>query len=420
MKKKLFYFALVFQTFMASYAQGWTVLSSPTSDAIKSCWFVTDNVGWIITDTTVFKTTDGGISWGELAVPSVPSTTLRVFNSVHFISANVGVIGCGNTPLPGYDPATASTILWTNDGGLTWEYKDLGSSESFVNDVKLVDNLTAYAIGKMGRCKKTVDGGMTWTLCNFDVSPQFNSFKLAAITTDTVYFAGLDVGFFTNGAFGSTVDGGSNWNVFTVSNFAMRAISFQTAQIGFLGGGSGVILGTNDGGDSWVTETTDTADGTILDLSFANPNLGWAVTDSGRILHTVDSGATWNTEYTAPVSLRSVCFSAGSSVGFAVGDSGTLLKYDASLGVDHQATANNFAVYPNPSSGAVTINLVNAGSGAKSVSLYTLFGQLIKQHTLFSDSALTIDRDNVAAGVYLATVSQGNDLLGTTKIVFKD
>ncbi|WP_291131689.1 YCF48-related protein [Flavobacterium sp. UBA7682] len=420
MKKSLFYFALLFFSFTSSNAQEWIAITSPTTADFKSCSFVTATLGWIITDTAVYKTTDGGITWVAQIVPAIPSNDVRVFSSIHFISDTVGIIGCANTLSPGFNPASLSNVLWTNNGGATWEYKDLGAAGDSVNDAKLVDTLIAYAIGRAGMCKKTVDGGLTWTPCDFSVSPQSNSFKLAAISPDTVYFGGLDFGFFTNGSFGSTLDGGVNWDVVTVSNYTMRAIAFTSSQIGFLGGGFGTILGTNDGGASWTTETTDVSDGSILDISFATATLGWAVTDSGRILHTADAGATWNTEFTTSSSLRSVSFSADSSIGYAVGDSGTLLKYGTSLGIEQQPLAVGFTVYPNPSQGAMNINLANTGSGEKSVSVYTMLGQLIKTNTFPSDTEISISRDKLPAGIYLITLTQGSKFLGSTKIIFKD
>lgn len=420
MKKSLFYFALLLFSFTVSHAQEWAAIPSPTTANLKSCTFLSATLGWIITDTAVYKTTDGGVTWVEQVVPVVPDNDVRVFNSVHFISDTVGIIGCGNTLSPEFNPASLSTILWTNNGGTTWEYKDLGAADESVNDAKLVNASIAYAIGKAGKCKKTVDGGLTWIPCNFQVSPQSNSYKMAVVTPDVVYFGGLDYGFFSFGTFGSTLDGGLNWDILNVTSFSMRAISFSSIQTGFLGGGFGTILGTTDGGASWVTETVDAPDSNIFDISFANATLGWAVADTGKILHTMDAGVTWNTEFTASNPLRSVCFSSGSNVGYAVGDSGTLLKYSSSLGIEQQPSAVGFTIYPNPSQDTVNINLVNAVSGVKSVSVYNLLGQLIKTNTFSSDTDVSISRDNLPAGIYVVTLTQGSEVLGSTKIIFKD
>jgi photosystem II stability/assembly factor-like uncharacterized protein len=105
--------------------QNWTPLVSPSSLSILSCSFINENVGWVISGNSIHKTSDGGISWTAQAFPVMPN---RFFNSVHFINENVGIIAC--TQYSGYNPDLISTTLWTNDGGLTWEYKDVGNSST--------------------------------------------------------------------------------------------------------------------------------------------------------------------------------------------------------------------------------------------------------------------------------------------------
>ena len=54
--------------------------------------------------------------------------------------------------------------------------------------------------------------------------------------------------------------------------------------------GTGLILHTTDGGDTWDAQESGTSD-SLASIHFVDSNVGWAVGLYGTILHTTTGGA---------------------------------------------------------------------------------------------------------------------------------
>ena len=101
---------------------------------------------------------------------------------------------------------------------------------------------------------------------------------------------------------------------------------------GWAVGARGIILSTEDGGESWTPQPTPReAHGRLLfKLFFRDALTGWVVGSNGTILHTQDGGATWELQKTpvecAHIDLYGVWFSgAERERGWVVGEEGILL-----------------------------------------------------------------------------------------------
>ncbi len=396
------------------HAQNWNPIPSPTSDRISSCSFINETTGWITTSAAIYKTTDGGQTWTSQSFPATPAHNARFFNRVQFINENTGIIACGNYLYSGHDPALVSTILWTTDGGATWEYKGLGSDNDYDLDAKLVNETTAYEIGQYGTCKKTTDGGATWTDVGFN--GMYSGSRLFPISQTKVYFSGLD-NFGLFGAFGKTTNGGSAWSVNTISsNKSMQALYFVDANTGWIGGYSGEMKKTIDGGNSWLYCYTAITS-VIADIAFKNADQGWAVTDEGEIIITSDGGATWNQQYQASNTLTALAMTP-SGVGYAVGNNGLILKLNPNLGIP-SSEPKNISIYPNPATSIVNIHIEGIDIGGKSFAVYNSLGQCVKPIAPIANEITTIDCGNLAAGVYFINLQQDNSVIATTKLVVR-
>jgi photosystem II stability/assembly factor-like uncharacterized protein len=63
----------------------------------------------------------------------------------------------------------------------------------------------------------------------------------------------------------------------------------------------GLILATEDGGETWVRQRVDTAvDQPLFSVHFRDAHEGWAVGLWSLVLHTTDGGKTWETMKVAP------------------------------------------------------------------------------------------------------------------------
>lgn len=416
MKKNLLLLALVLSNLTIGYSQTWSQLVSPTTLDIVSCSFVNENVGWMVSQNSIYKTLDGGTSWIEQNAPSSPVNDIVTFNKIHFIDATNGIIACSNLLSAGYDPTHVSSVLWTTNGGETWVFKDLGNGTTFINDARLVNANTAFTIGNGGHGRKTVDAGATWTTFNYPTSPNSTASSIAAINENIVYFAGVEAGFFHYGSFGKTIDAGENWIVSNVSGNNMRTLYFTDALNGWIGGNGGVIKQTTDGGDFWSTSNTN-VDSAITDIAFTNSLDGWAVTDDAKIIHSTDGGVNWSLAYTATMPIRSVSFANG--IGFAVGDAGTLLKYSSTLGLPDTASTTGFSFYPNPTDNIINVLLDNVGQGSNTINIYNALGQIVKKVENITSQTTIINRENMPAGIYFIQLNQDNKKLASSKLVVK-
>ncbi|MDD4856536.1 MAG: YCF48-related protein, partial [Candidatus Krumholzibacteria bacterium] len=73
--------------------------------------------------------------------------------------------------------------------------------------------------------------------------------------------------------------------------YDFEAIHFPTASVGYIVGGSGVIYKTDDGGTTWVKQTSPVTTA-LYDVFFTDATHGFAVGASGVIIYTTD-GSTW-------------------------------------------------------------------------------------------------------------------------------
>lgn len=396
--KKLLLFVLIF---VAEYVYGqfWEPIESPTNSALVDCSFINQDTGWIITNYEIFKTTNGGVSWINQEFPSTPGIT-RLFNRIHFIDSQIGIIACGNY-LYGNNPNLTSPVLWTTDGGENWINKGSGNP-SFYLDGKLASATTAYIVGQYGNAKKTIDGGDSWVSCGFTFG--YSGSKLYPVNQDTVYFVGID-NFEFEGVFSKTENGCIN-GVVTIfpSMTKMRAIYFQDYLNGWIGGSDGEIKYTNDGGSNWFSSNTSISD-VIIDLIFTDSLNGWAVTSYGKILKTSDKGQNWYIEHTATPELNAICMTTPNNIGYAVGDY-DLLKTTFASGSESSNADLGIKVFPNPFNDKLIVQFLNNPSINAKIEIYDLLGQLILEEEIKTKES-EFDLVNLFSGTYVLKVMNG-------------
>jgi photosystem II stability/assembly factor-like uncharacterized protein len=156
------------------------------------------------------------------------------------------------------DSTNYGTILFTRNGGDTWERQGEGSAalqDIDLLDVWAVDSNTVWAVGSNNTILKTMDGGKNWTrvpapLNRSDVL--LLSVSLAG--NDNVWISGIP------GIVYNSKDDGSTWTVFDTNFFRhgiMQGIHAVNPQTVYVAGGvgtatvKGFIARTLDGGLTW-------------------------------------------------------------------------------------------------------------------------------------------------------------------------
>ena len=169
--------------------QNWTELYTGVNTNINSCYFLDQNVGWVIGDYgAIFKTTNGGNSWltqycnttqdllglfflnsntGHITghygvyfkttngglnwISKTIGSTLRM-SAVYFVNVNTGwMVG-------GFYSGGNSHILKTTNGGDNWAFQTIPTN-SWLDDIMFVNSNTGWSVGSQGTVLKTLTGG---------------------------------------------------------------------------------------------------------------------------------------------------------------------------------------------------------------------------------------------------------------------
>jgi photosystem II stability/assembly factor-like uncharacterized protein len=111
-------------------------------------------------------------------------------------------------------------------------------------------------------------------------------------------------------------------------NRRLRAVSFPTADVGYLLLDDGRILKTTDGGRSFSPQpiVSDGGEGTPTALMFSDPNDGIVATSAGEIFRTIDGGENWSREFDGDFELDGVLYTDDHAI--AVGSPGVFLVSD--------------------------------------------------------------------------------------------
>ncbi len=392
------------------YAQGWFAQNSGTNKPLLDVHFTDNQHGWIASITnTILRTTDGGQIWFDLEpVPSVNyyavyfvspqegwavgnfgkiryttdggttwvdqnSTVSGALWDIYFIDDDHGWIAGGRAEgFPGPDPTRY--ILYTSNGGSTWDIQFYENDEYPLHGIHFLDSNIGYAVGEAGAIFGTTDGGGNWIQQNSGTIREFSS--VSAVTPDTAWAVGV------SGLAVRTINGGSSWDsLYLGTTHHFSEVQFVNALTGWISGGDnthGTVLHTTDAGSTWVMQNTGTTN-YLYGIFFVDQNQGWAAGYDGTIIHTTTGGT----------SIEETTFDISNSPTEVV-----LLQ-------------NN----PDPFSSMTTIpfNLPNAMHVRLAV--YNLIGQEVV--TLVDDEmeagihAVNFDGRNLPAGIYFYRLRAG-------------
>ncbi len=290
----------------AQSQSGWYQLNSGTNVNLNSVCFLNEFTGYMVGDGLGIKTTNGGFNW--YVIPGMEGGA-----SVKFVDANIGYVANG-------------TIYKTMNGGQTWG--DLHTS--FVNDISFADANTGYGAGEYSSVTKTTDGGMTFESQSLTYA-YYNFKTVFFINAYTGFIAGGTMLPPYTGIIYKTSNGGFNWVPINVQmqDVEFRSISFPNPTTGYMVGGdvtqsTGVIFKTIDGGNTWVQQGITNRD--LNCVYFIDSNTGYAVGDDGMVLKTQDGSILWNSQSSNTTNdLKSVYF-VRPDIGYTAGFHGDVQK----------------------------------------------------------------------------------------------
>lgn len=338
----------------------WNALNTNVKDGLACIQFINENIGFAsggfiggeAKNCTMIKTTDGGNTWNKLNV-----ATGKCGGGSYFINADTGFYAYAD------DLYGHSVIARTTDGGTTWNQVYSGSG--WISYFHFPDSKNGYATVNNDSVLKTTDAGLTWTLTSLGVKTWGSG----------IYFFDKDNGIVggktnTNAAMFKTTNGGINWTPVESSNMIFK-ISFGDADHGYAlsvdNYGAGTMIKSSDGGNSWGNETTPKNN--LRGIQFLNKDLG-----------------------------------------YAVGDSGVILKYGTYTSIKDSKAAKqqNCFIYPNPASEKLYIGSEIDDHKTKVISIYNSTGIKVKHFNLNPNQKEVCIQD-LSNGIYIVEIfSNGN------------
>jgi photosystem II stability/assembly factor-like uncharacterized protein len=214
------------------------------------------NTAHIAGDKSIYSNTyDGGKTWnyrtvkvdtGDISADLLLAVEDPVLYDIEFLDKNNG-----------YIVGEFGKIFHTVNGGASWnEQQETVMDDSVIDildlptffDVEFKDKNNGIVAGLDGRIAVTTDGGKDWNFVPNNVADYIDPFYSAAILPDgkrwVVGASGQLVvaaqgKAFAKGSFGTAVN---NW---------IRRVRFYDNKVGWVVGGFGLIMVTEDGGETW-------------------------------------------------------------------------------------------------------------------------------------------------------------------------
>jgi len=266
--------------------------------------------GTDLTSGTLYRTTDGGITWNSTAIPFGEA-------SLYFTDASDGwaLVSLGAAM-----SHEAVAVFRTADGGTTWKQvftndpTVTGSSDSlpFVGDkngIVALDGMHAWVTGAQPSSDfiyiyASLDGGASWSQPAIDMPAGYAGAMTNAFLPR--FFGGtngiLPVGMYSNTpgmVFYLSKDGGLTWKPSTPvvlnGNYSIAsAVDF------YVWDGGPVLSFSHNAGSTWSTVAPNlNLKDNLVSFQFINATTGWAVAGDASnhysLYKTKDGGTTWLT-----------------------------------------------------------------------------------------------------------------------------
>lgn len=246
---------------------------TPVTSELYDVCFVNNLKGWVVGRRgVVLGTEDGGQTWSRVKT-SEDGTLLKV---------------CAIDQTHAWAVGEWSTILHTEDGKI-WSLQRK-KEDKILNSVCFVDKDFGWAVGEFGTILHTQDGGKTWIS---------QSSPLRETTNFSVSFKDRLHGVISamDGRMLLTTNGGRTWSeAKSPVERTLLSVKFVNERI-YAFGLQGTGIFSSDGGKSYQPlrpqEKGVESITWFSSCSFIDNNKGWIVGGNGRVLYTENGGQDW-------------------------------------------------------------------------------------------------------------------------------
>ncbi|MFO0815938.1 MAG: YCF48-related protein [Gemmatales bacterium] len=309
--------------FLVTWVPAWADEAPATPDAALRAIHMADaREGWAVGDDgLVLHTMDGWQTWEQ------QRTNVRLsLRSVHFVDAFIGyIVGC--EPLP-FGRGTGGVVLKTTDGGVSWK-KLIHREMPGLTAVRFLDEEVGFAFGDTngghpGGLFRTENGGQTWKPCAALASTPGWTAGTLMHEQPVAVGPGAVVGLYEKEQVLPVTHKG-------MEQICLNALGVSDQDVWAVGTHATVMLSRQTGGKSFEPMVLPLSPAVSNQLDFnAVACKGDHVWIAGRpgsvVYHSPDRGKTWEVQRTGqPLPVHALCF-ASESVGFAMGELGTILS----------------------------------------------------------------------------------------------
>lgn len=390
---------IFFSIFNVTLYSQWMSVDNGAGGLFFQIGFKNSSTGFAISSgKLIYKTSNGGLDWKGIDIPYISNidemNEILVDNDTIIIpikynrllkSTNCGVNWVGITPnfnarfklLEKPTPNIIYSIVEfgikdsvfvgkSQDGGLSWILmQKFTPPNSSINDFQMLNELEGYLINTRG-VYKTSNGGMNWSIQNFDSS---------GATNRLLYFVDINIGFLKKDIdkLYRTTNSGLNWSYLGV--FECKDFDFENATTGLMtsrGFTTNNILKTSNSGVNWniiysIPFNSETGLGNIE----SHDNSYFVAGESSGIYKSTNNGINWNGIFNQSFKVMDHSFRVDDSTIFA-GGLGSGILYSTNNGNDWIRNAN-FESVANVSNRVITgisFNTNNTGWVATDTGLF--------------------------------------------------
>ena len=433
--KKIYLLILTFLFCASLFSQtGWIQINTGAVKSINDIFFINANTGWAVGDSTIIKTTNGGLNWVSQGY-TYSSNIKNVFNSVRFINENTGYIAGGH--YTGYAEYFYEYIYKTTNGGANWVLNhDQGGVNSVFTKVFPVSQNSVFATSagtymntSFGAVSKSTNGGLNF-VSGFTKGESDALYCLDSSTAWVSFFYWTDI-ISTRGYIYRTTNSGANWveqykdslpNATKIKSlcFANQYTGYAVGQINSTG--KQRFIKTTNGGAHWDTLSNNNS--WYNSVYFVNENTGWIagnwLPDSSCIAYTTNGGANWLLQKKGFSCIVTNLFFINSLTGWAtISGSPNILKtttggvtFISNISNEIPGTYKLFQNYPNPFNPATKIKYQITKNNFVSLKVFDIIGKEIA--TLVNEKQspgiyeVKFDAGDLPSGVYFCKISAGD------------
>jgi uncharacterized delta-60 repeat protein len=140
---------------------------------------------------------------------------------------------------------------------------------------------------------------------------------------------------------------------------------------------------------------------------------------NGIVINSI--GSSTSVAYAVSMQPDGKILAIGTSEGASSAMDFTVVRYNnPTINVNYvESNLLNLSIYPNPFKTTTTIEFGTTVDNAE-LSIYSIFGQKLKTITNISDSKIHLNREELASGIYIISLTQNKKMIATEQIVIMD